>query len=459
MPYSDVKINGRSVDWVKLNGKVWWARSAPPVVTYTPILPDDTNTYPMHKTVSDNLFFAVKTSNDAFGYYCPTAELFDAEVGMTGTVIERVEYATFDGSQYVTTGYQLTGADTVEMDFAYSKSGCNIFGSWRSSNVDVFTLYASTNRSYVRYGSSLYRETSIPLNTRTTYRMTPTGDYLDGVSCNTWTQLGFQTEKDCIVGWLDGSSSPKLEGSIYEFKIENHVRLLPVKIGTAYYLFDALNWSIPAHTGTLDGGTITGETIPWPTSITPTGDSVLFDSGYVDGIGWSANLLTRPNYTTYTTASLSAVETDGIMKLSINSGSNQNLSYNCHVATTDKITIPANATKMIVRAKRAAGTQAILKFGLLGDDYVNSCTGTGGVMTGVIYTLAADTDHELTLPAGFAGSSAYRAVINIQDAGGTTRGINISKVWFDSGSAPLTMGNPFSPDPEPEPDEGEEETE
>lgn len=239
-------------------------RSAPPAVSFFPILPTDTAAYPMYKIVSGYPFFAVKSSDNVFGYYSPIMKLFDVETSMTGAVIERCEYASFSGSQYVTTGYQLTGGDTVEMDFSYTKSGCNIFGSWRSSNVDVFTLYASTNRSYVRYGSSLYRDTSIPLNTRVVYRMTPTGDYLDGVRCNTWSQLDYDTGKNCIVGWLDGSSSPKLEGDVYEFRIENHVYLVPVKVGTEYYLFDELRWEMPAHTGTLGGGSVISEEIPFP---------------------------------------------------------------------------------------------------------------------------------------------------------------------------------------------------
>lgn len=236
-------------------------------VTYTPILPTDIATYPMwRKETDDSLWFAV-TDGTRFGYYCPESGQFVAVNGMTGDIIERVEYASFDGGQYVTTGYQLTGADTVEMIFSYSKSGCNVFGSWRSSNADVFTLYASTAKSYVRYGSSLYRNTAIPLDEQVTYRMTPTGDYLDSVLCNTWSQDDFNTGKNCIVGWLDGSSSPKLEGDVYEFKIENHVRLLPVKIGTEYYLFDVLRWEIPAHTGTLGGGTVISESIPFPDEI------------------------------------------------------------------------------------------------------------------------------------------------------------------------------------------------
>lgn len=48
MSYSDVKINGRSVDLVKLNGKVWWQRTAPPVVTYRYIDPIDPVEYPNH---------------------------------------------------------------------------------------------------------------------------------------------------------------------------------------------------------------------------------------------------------------------------------------------------------------------------------------------------------------------------------------------------------------------------
>lgn len=263
MGIEGITFAGHPVKKITINGGIWWEKQSG--VTYTPILPDDTSTYPMYR--NDTVLEFAVTDGTKCGYYSPSTEQFTVESGMTGAVIERVEYVSFNGSQYVTTGYQLTGADTVEIDFSYSKSGDNIFGSWKSSNTDVFTLYASTNRSYVRYGSSLYRETSIPLNTRTTYRMTPTGDYLDAVKCNTWNQLDFNTGKFCIVGWLDGSSSPKLEGDVYEFTIENHVHLIPVKIGTSYYLFDAMRWEIPAHNGTLGGGEVIEDDIPFPEEI------------------------------------------------------------------------------------------------------------------------------------------------------------------------------------------------
>lgn len=269
-------VDGHSVNKVFVDGHLWW--QADGGLTYTPILPDDLDAYPMLLNDGDPQF-AVLASDDTYGYYCPATQSFARESGMTGTVIERCDYVTFDGSDYVTTGYQLTGEDTVELDFSYSKSGCNVFGSWRSSNVDVFTLYASTNRSYVRYGSSLYRETSVPLNSRVTYIMTPTGDYLDSTKCNTWAQTDFNTGKFCIVGWLDGSSSPKFEGNVYEFTIENHVHLVPVKIGTEYFLFDALRWEMPAHVGTLGGGAVISEPISFPEEIPDDAPALLMMGG------------------------------------------------------------------------------------------------------------------------------------------------------------------------------------
>lgn len=217
---------------------------------------------------SDNsLWFAV-TDETNYGYYCPATQVFCKVYGMTGTKIERVEYVEFDGQDcYVDSGIALTGSDSVTIDFLYNKSGSNIFGSWRSSNADVYTLYASTSKSYTRYGSSLYRKAAIPIDTRLTYRMTPTGNYVDGVEADTWTQLDFDSATPCLVGWLNGSGSPHLGGNVYDFLIDNKCHLVPVKIGTEYYLFDCLQWKLPTHNGTFGGGSVIDEPIEFPTSI------------------------------------------------------------------------------------------------------------------------------------------------------------------------------------------------
>ncbi len=158
------------------------------------------------------------------------------------------------------------------------------------------------------------------------------------------------------------------------------------------------------------------------------GDPVLFDGGYVDGIEWSGNLLTRPNYTAQGHADLSRVETYGDMRISIYQLNST--SYNAHVCTTDKVAIPSDATKMYVRARRGVYS-AYMKIGLLSDAYVNACSGEGGVMSGAIAVSATDADYSIDLPAGFAGSSDFRAVINIQDTAASQRDIFITKVWFE----------------------------
>ena len=214
----------------------------------------------------ESLWFAV-TDGTNYGYFNPTTNKFMSVYGMTGNVIKRVDYVSFDGSQYVDTGVALTGGDTVTVDFVNKKSGDNIFGSWRSSNTNVYTLYASTTSSYVRYNSSLYRNTPIPLNTRLTFKMTPTGDYVGNTRYHTWTQADFNTNTPCLVGWLNGSSSPHMQGDVYDFAIKDKSHLIPVKVGNNYYLFDCKKWKLPTHNGTLSGGQEVSENIPFPEEI------------------------------------------------------------------------------------------------------------------------------------------------------------------------------------------------
>lgn len=258
-----ISIPEGAVKKIVSGGVTLWQKAN---IVYTPILPDDTTTYPMYRN-SAILEFAV-TDGANFGYYAPSIQTFTKENGLTGTVIERVEYVEFDGQDcYVNTGVNLTGADTVTMDFLYNKSGSNIFGSWRSSNTNVYTLYASASKSYIRYGSGLYRGASIPINTRLTYQMTPTGNYVDGVAADTWAQADFDSATPCLVGWLNGSGSPHMGGNVYDFSIDNKSHLIPVKIGTTYYLFDCLRWRLPNHAGKFGGGLVTDEPIEFPTLI------------------------------------------------------------------------------------------------------------------------------------------------------------------------------------------------
>lgn len=229
-------------------------------VTYYPIIPSDLASYPLTRNGSYGA-----TDGTSYGYYNPTTEAFTAEAGMTGDLMQRCQFVSFDQTQYIDTGIDLTGSDTVTIDMMATKSGINVFGSWHSNNANVYTLYASSSSSYVRYNSSLYRNTPIALNTRLTFKMTPTGDYVGSTRYHTWAQGSFDTETPCLVGWLNGSGSPKFAGNVYDFAINGKCHLIPVKAGTKYYLFDILQWSLPTHTGNLSGGAVVDDPIPFPT--------------------------------------------------------------------------------------------------------------------------------------------------------------------------------------------------
>ncbi len=164
-------------------------------------------------------------------------------------------------------------------------------------------------------------------------------------------------------------------------------------------------------------------------------ESVLFDHGWISGIPWSGNLLTRPQYTSLGGYSFSNVDAYGYMNIYIASQVGYAaVNHNAHVCTTNLITVPSGATKMCVRVRRSSGTSIYINWGVLPDNAPNSMdTSAGGQLSG-IYELSSDatTTLELTLSAGIAGGQ-YRAIVNCRSRGDYdgTRSIDIFKFWFE----------------------------
>ena len=164
-----------------------------------------------------------------------------------------------------------------------------------------------------------------------------------------------------------------------------------------------------------------------------------FRNGYVNdaggnAIGWSANLLTRPNdmthgYTTYGLASLSNVETDGYMLLYNATGANYY--YNSHVCTTNTVTIPSTATKLTVEASRGPKTSNIL-LALLPDNAPNTMDDTnGGQVSGWISPTTSAALYSMNLAEGIAGSSTNRIIVNFRGKADEYRAEYITKVYFE----------------------------
>ena len=176
-------------------------------------------------------------------------------------------------------------------------------------------------------------------------------------------------------------------------------------------------------------------TPPGPTAGT------LFDNGWVSGIAWSGNALTRPQYTSLGSYSFANVDSDGYMKLTVASNNDySNVNHNCHVCTSELITVPSGATKMKVIACQTRGAGSFLygpvyiKFGLLTQNPINSMDDTnGGQLSSITeVTTTEQTTYELTLASGIAGNS-WLAVVNMRRTAKQSEPGNlfIYKVWFE----------------------------
>ena len=166
----------------------------------------------------------------------------------------------------------------------------------------------------------------------------------------------------------------------------------------------------------------------------PAGAYTLYDSGFIDGIPWSGNMLPRQQYTSI--ASYSFENTRMCLTVASESGYS-NVQHNCHVCTSELITVPSDATKMCVIVYVTDGSgdaTTYLNFGLLPTDCPNSMsTANGGQLSGIQYaTDQVPTQHTLTLASGIAGGQ-YLAVVNMRRSAraNNTATLRIQKVWFE----------------------------
>lgn len=166
------------------------------------------------------------------------------------------------------------------------------------------------------------------------------------------------------------------------------------------------------------------------------GADVLFDNGWVSGISWSGNALPREQYTSVATYSFGYVDSEGYMRLTVNSASSySNVQHNCHVCTSGLITVPAGATKMLVNVRATASTspEIYFKFGLVTQDCVAATDATnGGQLSAWLSPSTTATNYEITLDNGIAGNQ-FIAVVNARRTAqaSAARSLEIYKVWFE----------------------------
>lgn len=236
-------------------------------LSFLPVLPDG-STYPMYRVTGGNPEFAVLASNGKYGYYCPSTKLFTEESGMMGTVIERVEYVTADGSQEVRTNVHLASQDILEVKLYPDATGRNTCGAFTGSSAnDNYSLYISSASSYTRYNGQLKRGLGVPLNTWSVVKMDENGSYINGVQKDTFTPSTFTSSSTFYMFNLPNSTSPKYSGRCEYARVSGKLNLIPVKVGTSYKLFDQLGWRFHEHIGTLDGGDVIDSPIEYPTEV------------------------------------------------------------------------------------------------------------------------------------------------------------------------------------------------
>lgn len=167
-------------------------------------------------------------------------------------------------------------------------------------------------------------------------------------------------------------------------------------------------------------------------------ENVLFDHGWISGIPWSGNLLPRAQYTSQASYSFSNVDSLGYMSLIINcSSSYSSVNHNCHVCTTDMITVPGTATKMCVQVRNNE-SNVYANWGLVSANAANSADATGGQLTG--YQLMSVSDYSQTLEQTLSSSvkgQQLRAIFNMRKNVKVTSGwdgpvnVDIFKFWFE----------------------------
>lgn len=125
----------------------------------------------------------------------------------------------FDGDSYYNTNEKLYGSDIITLQLSgTTATGQNVFGAYAgtASGIKNFSLYiygnGSSNRSYYRYNTTLYRPT-YGSGTRTL--VFGATEETSGFSINVNTTIAnFESTEVAYIGWLPHSTSPKYTGNI-----------------------------------------------------------------------------------------------------------------------------------------------------------------------------------------------------------------------------------------------------
>lgn len=167
---------------------------------------------------------------------------------------------------------------------------------------------------------------------------------------------------------------------------------------------------------------------------TPTGDTVFFDGGFVDGIVWVGNIYPRVNYYSIARYNMSYATSDGYMLLYVESSTGNVVSYNCHFATQGMVTVPSGAASIKVDANWKTNAMQ-MAVGLLPENAPDSVSVVnGGFMSGYFETTGNRQTYTIPIPEALRGRTDLRLVINGRGNSGKNserRNLQIHKVWFE----------------------------
>jgi len=206
--------------------------------------------------------FVKDTTDNTFGYFNEVTDKFNEVSGATGTVIQRVQYLTFDGSSYLDLAPLTTESD-IEMRFRKDVLDTNfLFGTNpNSSTSTVIGAWVGSGGLNIQNGSVRYR---VNIDTDWhSFEVTSEKIYVDSEEK---ADAGIRsTFQDLIVGGARDERTGVIDsrgfsGDISDFTVGTY-KFIAVMIGTVGYFLNTVEWKLYANAGT--GSFTAGADIPW----------------------------------------------------------------------------------------------------------------------------------------------------------------------------------------------------
>lgn len=157
---------------------------------------------------------------------------------------------TFNGSQYINTGYKPTNNTKIDIVFMQEQYAAFLFGCRTSGGADAFAFINYSTSMYPQFGSfqAVVSPTDMSLNEKHRLVLSQDGAYIDDTAVKTFDTMNFTSTLDLYIGTRNQSGtldSRMFVGAIYAVKIyESNVlqmALYPHNNGTENGLYDLVD--------------------------------------------------------------------------------------------------------------------------------------------------------------------------------------------------------------------------